>query len=264
MKKMFSLLLTFALVFTLSTAVTFADNDNKVIFTEENKTANSVDIKISLTTSYSDITSMSLYFDVSKFDTSTTISLKNGKGSLKNLATKNGCVALTFTPSETYAKYVSGDELGVISFSGITDDFTLALAENNQSKRIENIINSSSKDNVITSFGTISADVKMKKGDTISAVAGNVVDGKASFVAPAPVEVPNEGLSVEITNSADTGKTITETIEKSGNILGDGKTKILPIVTYTPSATLGNSTFTMKLGTATYKFTVPAYTVPAE
>lgn len=90
------------------------------------------------------------------------------------------------------------------------------------------------------------------------AVKGNTVYGFDSFMTPTAIEMKDD-LKVKITNDKDTSKTIEETIEKNDSVVG-GKTYVLPIVRYTPSATLGGSVFTVEINGTTYTYTVPAFT----
>lgn len=125
MKKIISLLSVIAVMFSMITTVAFAA-DNEVVFTEKNKTANSVDIDLSVTTTYADIQSIAMFLDMDEvLGKGATVTVTSAAATLKYVAA-NKMVSVAFAPTDG-SLYTSGTVLGTISLTGISDDFSIAL-----------------------------------------------------------------------------------------------------------------------------------------
>lgn len=110
------------MMIAMSATVSFAA-DNEVAFTTT-KTADGVDVVVSLNTTYTDIQTIGLFLDVSGAE-GATVTTTNGDAQLKYVAAQK-MVSLAFAPSDLH-KYVSGTALGTISFTGVSDNFSIAL-----------------------------------------------------------------------------------------------------------------------------------------
>lgn len=103
----------------------------------------------------------------------------------------------------------------------------------------------------------VDADYSIIIGDdTTPAKEGlTQADGDKTFYTPEAVEFTGDSITVKVTNDKVTGTKIEETLEKAGSVLG-GKTKLLPIIKYTPSDALKGSTFTIEIGDKTYTYAI--------
>lgn len=96
---------------------------------------------------------------------------------------------------------------------------------------------------------------KLTVGPQKSATAGKTQDDGDEIFYTDAVEFIGDSIKVKVTNDKVTDKSINETLEREGAVLG-GKTKILPIIKYTPGADLKGSTFTIVIGDKTYTYKI--------
>lgn len=123
MKKVISLIGAVAML--LSMTIAHADANNAVVFTEKDKTENSVNVDIALTTEYNDIKSIALYLDVADIiDNGGSVAVTNGAAKLSYNAGQK-MVAVAFAPTDG-SKYTPSAVLGTINVTGIAKDFTIS------------------------------------------------------------------------------------------------------------------------------------------
>jgi hypothetical protein len=122
MKKVISIIGAVAML--LSMTVASADANNTLVFTEKDKTENSVKVDVSLTTEFSDIQSIAYYLDVADIiDNGGNVTVTNGAAKFNYVAAQK-MVAIAFAPTDG-SKYTSGAVLGTINVTGLAKNFTI-------------------------------------------------------------------------------------------------------------------------------------------
>lgn len=162
MKKIITFLSVLVMMMAMSATVSLAA-DNEVIFTTQNKTANSVDVVVSVNTAYTDIETIGLSLNVSDaIAKGATVTYTDTIGpSVFNAAQK--VFKAVYFPTDG-SNYKSGDVITTIHFTGITEDFEISLMPN--SGRTASNIKSAADGDIVAKFGTISTSVTMVEKPT--------------------------------------------------------------------------------------------------
>ncbi len=268
MKKVISFLSAVAMAFSLVTSIAFADENNKIFWEKDNETQTSVTYSLYMLTEQ-DVISGGVNLDASDMIAKgvTVDNLKIEKkltasGNFSYNKSKNYIVAtLAATPSAPY-------EAGKICYGTITFDltnatgsFTLPIAKSVAIKGTDK----STLDDKFTLDGAVLTVTKPTPTPSEkAAVAGKAIeDGFKTFSTDAAIEFAVDATpTIEISKSGTTDK-LTETL--GSGVIGEGKTKIIPIVSYKIGrhGVAAGDIFTIKVtnGTDTSSWT---YTVPAE
>ena len=260
MKKIISLLSVFAMICTLFTSVALADESNKFYWEEVEKTNTSLTLKLIMETNLN-IASSSGTHDITE-------ALANGAKvtvtKLDSTVFSVNTTAKVISWSITSVEGVTGKiDLGTVTFdlTNLTASFSLPAKRAYTAK-------DTAKQSVIDSFTNDAVGYTVTKPTTTptakAAVAGKAIeDGFKTFSTDAAIEFAVGATpTIEISKSGTTDK-LTETLKS--DVIGEGKTKIIPIVSYKigRNGVAGGDIFTIKVtnGTDTSSWT---YTVPAE
>ena len=245
MKKIVSLLSAFAMICTMLSTVAFADASNELVLTPKNKTANSVDLDVSVTTTYEDLQTITVYFDMSDALTKgATVKVANADATLSfNNAQK--MVALSFAPTDAH-KYVSGTVLGTISLTNISDNFNIKLKPS--TGRMTTKITSTGSGTVtneIVDPATFSNSVTMQDKPKFTPAAGGEQYGQKTYIPGI--------ISVDLSKAADAKVKITDEANVSKEVAladyvpalsGEGSINLLAIVRYAGET---DKTFTVEV-----------------
>lgn len=159
MKKIIAFLSALVMTVAMATTVSFAAG-NEVVFdtTVDGTTAT---IEVSVNTTYDDLLSIAMYLDLSDAITKGgTVTVANGcANSNVSYKSANKMVIAAFPPTTDKTPFKSGDVLGTITVTGVSEDFNISLMPT--TSRTKTAFESNASGVVTADFGTIGTTVTM-------------------------------------------------------------------------------------------------------